>query len=52
MTEPSWLDPDAVIALHAESLAEFGGAPGLRDALLNWPARVAGVIAAGRGTSM
>jgi death-on-curing protein len=32
MTEPVWLDPDAVIALHAESLAEFGGAPGLRDA--------------------
>lgn len=32
MSEPLWLDRDAVIALHAESLAEFGGAPGLRDA--------------------
>ena len=32
MTEPVWLSPDLVIAIHDEQLAEFGGAPGLRDA--------------------
>ena len=32
MTEPIWLSPELVIAIHDEQLAEFGGAPGLRDA--------------------
>ena len=32
MTEPVWLSPELVIAIHDEQLAEFGGAPGLRDA--------------------
>jgi len=29
--EPTWIDRTALLALHAESLAEFGGASGLRD---------------------
>jgi death-on-curing protein len=29
---PFWLDPDDLVALHAEQLARFGGPPGLRDA--------------------
>ena len=32
MTEPIWLSPELVIAIHDEQLAEFGGASGLRDA--------------------
>lgn len=32
MTEPVWLSPELVIAIHDEQLAEFGGASGLRDA--------------------
>lgn len=32
MTEPIWLSPELVIAIHDEQLSEFGGAPGLRDA--------------------
>ena len=32
MTEPIWLSPELVIAIHDEQLAEFGGAAGLRDA--------------------
>jgi death-on-curing protein len=31
MTEPSWLEYDAIIALQAATIMEFGGAPGLRD---------------------
>ncbi len=29
--EPSWLSQQLVLALHAETLHEFGGTPGLRD---------------------
>jgi death on curing protein len=29
--EPIWLDRDALVALHAESLARFGGPDGIRD---------------------
>jgi len=29
--EPRWLAKRALLMLHAESLREFGGAPGLRD---------------------
>jgi death-on-curing protein len=32
VTEPVWLSTELVIAIHDEQLAEFGGAPGLRDA--------------------
>ena len=32
MMEPKWLTKEIVLALHAESVAEFGGSPGLRDA--------------------
>jgi death-on-curing protein len=32
VTEPVWLSPELVIAIHDEQLAEFGGASGLRDA--------------------
>jgi death-on-curing protein len=32
VTEPVWLSPELVIAIHDEQLAEFGGAHGLRDA--------------------
>jgi death-on-curing protein len=32
VTEPIWLSPELVIAIHDEQLAEFGGASGLRDA--------------------
>ena len=31
MTEPKWLRPKDLIALHAEQLALFGGPPGIRD---------------------
>ena len=28
---PKWIDPRALVLLHAETLAEHGGLPGLRD---------------------
>lgn len=31
MSEPTWLSRELVIAMHGESLAKFGGMPGLRD---------------------
>ena len=31
MSEPKWLSKDMVLALHAMSVAEFGGAAGIRD---------------------
>lgn len=31
MTEPRWIGKKALLLLHEESLAEFGGARGLRD---------------------
>lgn len=31
MREPIRLERDAILAIHAEALAEHGGAPGLRD---------------------
>ncbi|MBM3556010.1 MAG: type II toxin-antitoxin system death-on-curing family toxin [Alphaproteobacteria bacterium] len=31
MKEPRWLDPRAVRAMHEASLAEYGGASGVRD---------------------
>ena len=31
MTEPQWLDLDIVLDVHAEQLALFGGAEGMRD---------------------
>lgn len=31
MTEPVWLEYDALIALHAATIMEHGGSPGLRD---------------------
>jgi len=31
MTEPEWLDIDIVLDFHAEQLALFGGADGIRD---------------------
>ena len=31
MSEPVWVNRRALLLLHAESLAEFGGAPGMRD---------------------
>lgn len=31
MNEPSWLDLDIVLDVHAEQLALFGGADGVRD---------------------
>ncbi len=31
MAEPTWLEIDAVLALHGETIATHGGAPGLRD---------------------
>ena len=31
MSEPRWLNELAVVLLHAEGLAEFGGSHGLRD---------------------
>ena len=34
MSEPVWLDPDFVLALHGRLLADHGGAPGVRDAAL------------------
>jgi len=32
MNEPSWLDRQSVILLQAESLAQYGGSSGIRDA--------------------
>lgn len=32
MTEPRWLTPAMVQALHRESIARFGGSEGMRDA--------------------
>ncbi len=32
MSEPKWLNERSVVLLHTESLAEFGGSHGLRDA--------------------
>ena len=31
MSDWNWIDPQALLLLHDESLAEHGGAPGLRD---------------------
>jgi len=31
LTEPTWVNPAAVLRLHGESLIEFGGSPGIRD---------------------
>src|SRR3954468_2603328 len=31
MTEPEWLDVNIVLDVHAEQLALFGGADGIRD---------------------
>ena len=31
MSEPKWLRKDMVLALHAMSIAEFGGTAGIRD---------------------
>jgi death-on-curing protein len=31
VTEPEWLDTDIVLDVHAEQLALFGGADGIRD---------------------
>lgn len=31
MADPRWLSKKLVQVLHAESLARFGGAPGVRD---------------------
>ena len=32
MKRPRWIDPRSLVLLHAETLAEHGGLPGLRDA--------------------
>jgi death-on-curing protein len=34
MTEPCWVEKEALLLLHAKSLARFGGAEGLRDEAL------------------
>ena len=31
MTEPVWIEPEAVLALHGRTLALHGGAEGIRD---------------------
>lgn len=31
MTEPNWVEKEALVLLHAKSLARFGGSEGLRD---------------------
>lgn len=31
MTEPAWVEKDALLLLHAKSLARFGGLEGMRD---------------------
>lgn len=31
MRRPKWIDPRVLVFLHAESLAEHGGLPGMRD---------------------
>jgi death-on-curing protein len=38
MTEPEWLDVDIILDVHAEQLALFGGAAGVRDLGLLEPA--------------
>jgi death on curing protein len=32
LTEPFWVNPAAVVQFHGDSLLEFGGSPGTRDA--------------------
>ena len=32
MAEPVWIRDDVVLAVHQRQLAEYGGAPGIRDA--------------------
>ena len=32
LTEPIWVNPAAVVQFHGDSLLEFGGSPGTRDA--------------------
>ena len=34
MSEPVWIEPELVLAIHDRQLAEHGGAEGLRDASL------------------
>jgi len=34
MTEPIWVRPDVILAMHERLLAEFGGAEGIRDAAM------------------
>ena len=34
MKEPAWVPKDFVLALHEDLLAEYGGAPGIRDEAL------------------
>ncbi len=34
MKEPAWVPKDFVLALHEDLLAEYGGAPGIRDETL------------------
>jgi len=31
LTEPRWIQPEAVLIFHAENLLEFGGMPGIRE---------------------
>ncbi len=31
MIEPEWVNPDVILAIHDEQLAEHGGLPGVRD---------------------
>jgi death on curing protein len=31
LTDPIWVDPEAVQRFHGDSLIEFGGSPGIRD---------------------
>ena len=45
MKQPVWVEKDALLLLHAKSLARFGGAEGVRDhgllesALARWVSR-------------
>ncbi|MDP4013316.1 MAG: type II toxin-antitoxin system death-on-curing family toxin [Candidatus Nanopelagicales bacterium] len=32
MSEPEWVHPSVVTAIHADQLARYGGTPGVRDA--------------------
>ena len=54
MTAPKWLTPRMVRALHAEAVAVFGGAPGLRDPGLldNALERPRNLYAFGEGASL